>query len=215
MKNLQHFALSPTFAAIARLLPVAVMPAWAVRVALDPVLDHLTPDAAPYLMGPHPSDVGENMACEAMGRTGLACAIHNNLVSKGVLKPGVSPHIFYSNAAVAKRTLRDLYVRVLRQNDGALVSVQHTELRAAFLHLTAVELLAYDAQHNGWSIRVATHERAQLNAALAVQALAKEHADELRIEAQNPLCDAIASRLGCSLCASGTPVPVFGETLEV
>ena len=98
---------------------------------LDPCLDSITPDAAPYLVGPHPSEVGESVCCDAIAHIGTSIAKAQGLVGKDVrVKAGVVA-TYWSNAEVEKRIISEVETEMLTA-DGELRLVAHVQRRKAY-----------------------------------------------------------------------------------
>ena len=65
------------FAGNSLALPHVVVPTWIAMAQADPIYDTLTRNNGHLLVGPHPYNVGEKLLCEALHRTGSACALAN------------------------------------------------------------------------------------------------------------------------------------------
>ena len=158
------------FEGVARLLPLGVLPGWEERVALDPVLDVMTPDAAPFIVGPHPAEIGEMTSCDGVMRTGYAVAYAEGRVEAPTegqrVKPpknGVDPMTYLMPASVEERDMSRL-VRDALLPDGSLVALRHCDRSDEYTGLTASSLALREGTWRAQHIRIAAHESAEDNA---------------------------------------------------
>ena len=159
--GLLPYAICEVYETVPAIMPLLVLPAWEQCVALDPALDDLTPDAAPYLACAQASSQGDSILCEGLARGGLSAARSQGLVaSDSNVKAGITKDVYYANAS--ERDLDYVEVETL-QDDGTIALCMHRDLRAGFSGHTAATLaLKYssvEAQH----ARRAVHERAKVH----------------------------------------------------
>ena len=167
----KHLGYDPveSYACTARLIPLLALPSWKARVALDPVLDNLTPDAAICLCECPPGDVGESLYCDALARGGRAAAASQGL-AKQATKAGINPAEYYHDDEVRKRDLRRV-VHVGLSENGAIIRQPHTHVAALYAGMTAVKLNDDHMTIAAQLRRASVHDAAQRNAA-RVQAAA-------------------------------------------
>ena len=165
---------SAVFESIACILELVLLPAWRVRVELDPCLDSITPDAAPYLVGPHASEVGEAVCCDELGRIGKSIAKAQGLVAASVrMKAGVAG-TYWSTPEVEKRKLSELKSETLTAA-GELKLVAHYERCSPYSGITAAELCKRELTSAARELRASAHRKA-LAGSVAI-------AEELKAEA--------------------------------
>ena len=165
---------SAVFESIACILELVLLPAWRVRVELDPCLDSITPDAAPYLVGPHASEVGEAVCCDELGRIGKSIAKAQGLVAASVrVKAGVAG-TYWSTPEVEKRKLSELKIETLTAA-GELKLVAHYERCSPYSGITAAELCKRELTSAARELRASAHRKA-LAGSVAI-------AEELKAEA--------------------------------
>ena len=165
---------SAVFESIACILELVLLPGWRACVELDPCLDSITPDAAPYLVGPHPSEVGEAVCCDELGRIGKSIAKAQGLVAASVrMKAGVAG-TYWSTPEVEKRKLSELKSETLTAA-GELKLVAHYERCSPYSGITAAELCKRELTSAARELRASAHRKA-LAGSVAI-------AEELKAEA--------------------------------
>ena len=161
----KHLGYDPveSYACTARLIPLLALPSWKARVALDPVLDDLTPDAAICLCECPPGEVGESLYCDAIARGGRAAAASQGLAEPAT-KAGINPAEYFHDDEVRKRDLRRV-VHVCLSENGAIIRRPHTHVAALYAGMTAVKLNDDHMTIAAQLRRASVHDAAQRNAA--------------------------------------------------
>ena len=96
-------------------------------------------DAAPYVVGPHASTIGERCPCETLARAALAHASQRGSIEGCKFKSGVCIPLYYSEEKVRERQLHGVLCE-RRQADGSLTRETHGSLRAAYEGMCAAQL---------------------------------------------------------------------------
>ena len=163
--TIKHLGYDPveSYASTARLIPILALPSWQARVALDPVLDNLTPDAAVCLCECPPGEVGESLYCDALARGGRAAAASQGL-DEPATKAGINPAEYYHDDEVPKRDLHRV-VHVGLSEDGFIIRRPHTHAAALYAGMTAEKLNKDHTTIEAQLRRASVHDAAKRNAA--------------------------------------------------
>ena len=177
--SLLPYCICEVYETVPAIMPLLALPAWEQCVVLDPTLDELTPDAAPYLACALASSQGDSILCEGLARGGLSAARSQGLVSSDKnVKAGITKDVYYANAR--ERDLDYVEVETL-QDEGTIALCMHRDLRAAFSVHTAATLASKYCSLEEQRARRAVHDRAK--------------AHSLRLQRQHDLGERVVARI--------------------